>query len=217
MFITMVILISLFWILGLLIIGCLLFSDYFQTLIGVHTLEIPKLISYEDIKKQWAKEEVYDLKHPVKAFFKRQYITIRAFIYNLPDAPRDAYRKVKRGVQRAYRGWADEDVWNLFGYHAKITYGMLLNLKNTHMGIPATMNPDTGEYDNDEKRWEQILDKMIYAYKLNIDIANGERELFNPHMPKKLQKEYNCLTQKEDMDRRLGMLAFNHYYFSLWD
>jgi hypothetical protein len=38
-------------------------------------------------------------------------------------------RPIKRGLQRGYRGWSDEDVWNCDSYFAKIIYKMLNNKK----------------------------------------------------------------------------------------
>jgi len=172
---------------------------------------------FEDLLEEFKREDEWMKLHPYRAFFINTYRAIRRFILNVPDLPRDGYRKIKRGIQRAYRGWSDEDVWNLHAYNARVTYAMLLNLKKNKHGYPATPNPKTGEEDYDEARWDKILDQIIYAYKLNTDIANGYRETYSPYYPEDLKKEFNCLTQKEEMDRRIGMILFMDYFENLWD
>jgi hypothetical protein len=79
-----------------------------------------------------------------------------------------------------------------------------------------TRNPKTGEYEENEERWNEIMDKMIYAYKLNTEIADNIRSNYCPGLPEKAQIEHKCLNQKEEMDRRIGMFLMVNYYNSLW-
>jgi hypothetical protein len=187
-----------------------------------------KSYSYEELKAEWAKDDQWQKDYPYQAFFRNLYYRVRAFVYNIPDMPRDAYRTVKRGLQRGWRGWADEDVWGLFAFHARVTYAMLLRLKETKHGIPLSAFPESaktredGNFTDEEEakaveNWNKILDRMIYAYKLNVDIANGDRENYMPHLSEEQRREFNCLTQREDCERRIGMLLFDCYYFNLWD
>ena len=190
--------------------------------------KITRTYSYENLKAEWDWEDALDKEFPIDAFFKRLYRSIRAFIYNIPDMPRDGYRKIKRGIQRAYRGWSDEDCWAGHYYLAKVTYEMLLRLKNTKHGIPLDMFPESaklredGNFTNAQEaiainKWNKTLDKIIYAYKLNVDISNGDREIYAPQMPEDVRNEYKCLSQKEESQRLLGMNLFAKHFFSLLD
>jgi hypothetical protein len=164
--------------------------------------------------------------HPVRAWFNYR---VRPFFRDLNNSPRDLYRKVKRGVQRAYRGWADEDVWSCDNYLSRVILGMLKRLKATKQGHPCVLEPpdcvvfgsnspeENEYYRNCEKAWDNILDKMIYAFELNVQIANGDRESYNPTFDEKFRKEMDALTLKEDIERRRGMLYFLKHYESLWD
>jgi len=151
--------------------------------------------------------------NPIFAFIIITYDTLVRFFYNLPDMPRDGYRKCKRGVQRAYRGWSSEDVWECYAYQSRVIYAMLVELRRTKYGFPATADPVTGEYGYNEERWNEILDKIIYAFKLSVDVANGNREGYCINAP----AEYRALTQQEEMDRRLGIILYAEYLFNLWD
>ena len=145
------------------------------------------------------------------------YRGVRRFFYNLPDAPRTAYRKVKRGVQRAYRGWSNEDVWEMCAYQSRVTYAMLVHLKANKNGYPATVDPKTGEWDYDKDRWEAVLDAMIYAWKLTKDINDGVRESYYPEMKEEYKIKYKMLTEQEEFDRVLGLRLYVENIEKLWD
>ena len=182
-----------------------------------NNLKLSKPFSIEAFEAQWAEEDAYDRKHPIKASIKGLYRSIRRFIYNLPDAPRQAYRTVKRGIQRGYRGWSDEDVWEMCAFQSRVTYAMLVNLKANKMGYPATIDPKTGELDYDKERWDAILDAMIYGWKLTKDIADGEREGYYVGMTEEYKTKYKMLTEQEEMDRVLGLLLYCEKIQCLWD
>jgi len=188
--------------------------------------KLSKPYDFESHMAQLNYEIALDKEFPIHAFFNNLYPNIRRFILNTPNLPRDGYRKVQRGVQRAYRGWSDEDVWSLFHYHAKITYEMLIHLKKMKNGFPTEMLPEEAQFggnitDEMDKvaiaKWENILDRMIYAYKLNIDIAEGERCSYSPHFTPEDINEFKSLSQREECDRKIGMFLFDRYYFNLWD
>lgn len=80
---------------------------------------------------------------------------LRWTIYNLPDVPKDIIRKCKRGYQRAYRGWSDEDTWNLDNYLAKVIKESLQHFRQNLSGCPVNLS---------EKDWQEMLDDMIYTF-----------------------------------------------------
>src|SRR5271154_2774894 len=58
-----------------------------------------KTTPYKDILELFKQEDEYDKAHPIQAFFKDTYYTIRRFIVEIPEIPRYGYRKIKRGIQ----------------------------------------------------------------------------------------------------------------------
>jgi len=104
-------------------------------------------------------------------------------------------------------------VWECYAYQSRVIYAMLVDLRKNKHGFPATADQVTGEYGYNEERWNEILDQIIYAFKLNVDVANGSREGYCINAP----AEYRALTQQEEMDRRLGMILYAEYLFNLWD
>jgi hypothetical protein len=173
-------------------------------------------------ENKWIKE------HPIRGYFITAYRYIRSFIYNSPDLPSDLYRKIKRGVQRAYYGYSSEDYWCIHSYHSKVVYGLLRDLKKYKHGIPLivfsknALVDEIGNFTDKaeleaKRKWDKILDQMIYAYKLNCDIASGDREVYSKNYNTEQIKEFNVLSLKEEHDRVRGMNLFNKYYLSLWD
>lgn len=203
-------------VLGLAYVACFCSVDD-QIRKGLEDSKAGRVISMENLQKQWDIDDAWDKAHPVFHFIKQVYYTIRRFFYEIPSLPRYGFNKIKRGLQRGYRGWADQDVWALDHYLSKVIKESLIHLQKHKMGCPATDDTGDDEKDFDPARWHDILGEMIYAFDLNEQIANGYREGYYPQISAKDRKEMNCLTLKEDIRRRKGMLLFIKYYFSLWD
>lgn len=175
-----------------------------------------KTSSHEDFMAECKAEEEWDSKHPIIAGIKDFYYTTRRFIYEIPELPRYGFRKIKRGIQRAYRGWADEDCWNFNHYLSKIIKEGVTKLYTYNNCIR------TGNTGDDDKDWDitetkKILEDIIYAFKINEQICNGDREGYYPQLSKKFKKEQNCLTRDEERRRQRGMKLFITHFRSLWD
>lgn len=115
---------------------------------------------------------------------------MRWLIYNLKDVPNDLYRKCKRGLQRAYRGWADEDTWNLDRYLASVIKESVTYLKSYKYGYPTDLT---------EKEWDEILSDIIYTFD-RIEAENKLNIVF---------------IDKERFNR--GWTYFKKYFRNLWD
>jgi len=115
---------------------------------------------------------------------------LRWIIYALPDMPRDFYRKCKRGYQRAYRGWADEDVWCLDFYLAKVIKDSIKKLQKDTNGYPGNLTAE---------QWNSILEDIIYTFE------TCERRLDFPiiHIDKERYKR--------------GWEHFQNHFNELWD
>lgn len=81
-----------------------------------------------------------------------------------------AMRCLKWSKQRATRGFADCDVWNMYGYLEELMPAMLQYLKDNRMGSPAMLGENytdkNGFMQNDtcHKEWDKILGRMIFLW-----------------------------------------------------
>lgn len=131
---------------------------------------------------------------------------------------------IKSFFQRGIRGWADSDTWGLDFYLSKIIYEGLVYLKKHKQGFPITISPTVVndpnkdiDYDLNEKNWNLIMDKVIYAFKLSNDIGNGDREFYLPKLDNKNKRKLKYLTIDEDRKMKKGFKLFIEYYHSFWD
>lgn len=142
---------------------------------------------------------------------------LRWLIYNAKDVPHNFYRKCRRGWQRAYSGWADEDCWSLDYYLSKVIRDSVKRLRNHHCGFPGYMT---------NKEWNEKLDAIIYTFDVNDKILNDywmalqkcdewkdevyleQKERFN---------DFHVMTFEETERYERGWKYFQEYYFHLWD
>ena len=146
------------------------------------------------------------------------------------------------------------DTWNMDETLGFIIVPMLKQLKATKHGTPWTDDEDvpvelrstsappltqeqidTGSCDdNMEKRWEWILDEMIWAFETHID-DNWDSQFYSGEHDIKWEKDektgyskmmkgpndtwkVNREGMEADRDRRKnGFRLFGKYYLSLWD
>jgi hypothetical protein len=80
-------------------------------------------------------------------------------------------------MQRARRGFSDEDVWSFDAYLAGVLAGGLKALRDNLHGCPPELCSDDDETWADEgvKRWQAILDEMIVGFAQWAD-ENTDRE-----------------------------------------
>lgn len=186
---------------------------------GIKDVKEGKVVKYNrrDFFARWRAEKKWEKAHPYQAWVKHIYYRTRAFIYNIPDLPRDGYRKVKRGAERAYHGWAHEDTWNLEHYLSKVMYESVKHLFDYNKSSFRTQVSKNPENDYDTKKSNEIKKKILYALKLRLAISNGDREGYYPQLPLNQQKKCKCLTKDEEKRRLEGMVLLDHYWGGLWD
>jgi len=144
--------------------------------------------------------------------------------YRLLDHPRDLHLWIKTKYQRAQKGWAVSDTWGFDYYLAKVIKEGVTHLKKNKTGFPTTMftfkkmkEPTDKESKIVEKKWESILNKIIYSFEIAYKITNCERAQYMPKLSINKRKELKCLTNKEYKDMREGMNLFIKHFFELWD
>lgn len=72
--------------------------------------------------------------------------------------------------QRRTRGWDDREIWSLDHTFAEWVVPRLELLRERKHGVPASMfegdADDEASFAEAEKRWNEVMDKMIYGFKL---------------------------------------------------
>lgn len=99
---------------------------------------------------------------------------------------RDKLRTIKWAWQRVVRGYDDRLYWAMDEYLDPIILAGLRNLRENGHGYPSGLT---------EKKWNQILDKMMVAFELDKYSVN----------------------RKNHIKRKDGMALFAFYYDNLWD
>lgn len=181
-------------------------------------------VDFKDLKDKWEwrkKQWWYPL--------SQVWWWIRHGIWSrLSDIPRN----IKYFFQRGFRGYSDCDLWGTWDYLGPLILNMLVDLKRIKHGTPATEDPITGKFsddpdkDYDEKRWDDILDKMIRGFAIIAKIQNGELEIGigmgdeqKVEMNEQWKKEgWGRFTTKEEEEQiQESFRLLGRHFFSLWD
>ena len=202
------------------LVGYLIYHHYtrFDALLkrSIDDCKEGRTTPYKTIQQRWREEAKWEKKHPVQTFFKDCYWYVRRGVIAVFEFPNDFYRKCKRGVQRAYRGWADEDTWNLEHYLSKVIHGSLKRLFK-YRSTFKTNNTGDDKIDWNKKESDAIKRDILFAWKIQKDISDGKRKAHHPELKPNLQKKFKCLTHAEELRRKKGMELFDHHFGSLWD
>jgi hypothetical protein len=179
-------------------------------------------------------------------WYTRVYWAVRRFwLYHWLCNPRDIWYGAKYAYQRLTRGWDDRAVWSIDWWLDDKMPAMLRKLKEDKHGIPSelfeglpTMPDEPWNYTEEaygmaEKRWDEILDKIIAGFEASrrIKSLTYEDELgpYPLRRPKGVSKEdwskvredhYNASCLLMERDKKIfkdGMALFVEYYGSLWD
>ena len=105
------------------------------------------------------------------------------------------YNKWKK--QRITRGFDDTEMWNLFMTTAKFILPRLKVFKKYTYTTPLIENTISAATN---KEWDEILDKMIYAFE---SIVRDDMNSTNCRIEYPKQKE--------------GLSLFGEHFLSLWD
>ena len=123
------------------------------------------------------------------------------------------------------------DTWNMDHTLALIVLPMLKQLKATKHGSPCTddedvpenlrstaAEPKDNEWDTDSnlfKRWDWVMDEMIYAFEMELD-EDWDLRIYEKH-----GKDWppEALAERKVIQDRIanGFRLFGKYYQGLWD
>ena len=108
------------------------------------------------------------------------------------------------------------DTWGTYQDLAHIIAPLLERLKENKQGYPFTYDVDVpenlrdGDEDFSEKKWDYVLNEMIWTFKQIADRDNEEEKFFTENKDQDAYRKW--------MDRQQnGLNLFAKYYFSLWD
>jgi len=123
------------------------------------------------------------------------------------------------------------DTWNMDHTLALIVLPMLKQLKATKHGSPCTddedvpenlrstaAEPKENEWDTDSnhfKRWDWVMDEMIYAFEMEID-EDWDLRIYEKHGN---DWPPEALAERKVIQDRIqnGFRLFGKYYQGLWD
>lgn len=148
-------------------------------------------------------------------------------------------KKTRRTYVRIDR-W---DTWSMDHTLASIIVPMLKQLKATKHGAPQVNDNDVPEHlqstaapakendwdidDNHFKRWDWVLDEMIWAFEQKIDDSSDDQFYAHPTEDEKRGKSFEEQLKLIKIDRKgldlwqerksNGFRLFGKYYEALWD
>ena len=114
-------------------------------------------------------------------------------------------RCVKWSKQRIVRGYADSDIWNMYGYLQTLLPDMLEYLKNHRSGSPGYLGENYTNEDgilvNDtcHEAWDRILDRMIFLWRETDEETCSKKNSYEDEYMKALDEfteQYGILGEK---------------------
>ena len=130
---------------------------------------------------------------------------------------RELPSRTKFFIQRGRRGWSDQDAWsidywlvdNLIPMFKRIRYdrtGTPMNFFRKKDGVDKHGNPTDGAQVLADKRYDEVLDKIIYGLKC----AKALQELDYDYKDKNKTKLLNKRVEKT-------FTLIGKHLFTLWD
>jgi hypothetical protein len=98
-------------------------------------------------------------------------------------------KQIKWFLQRHFRGWSDDECWDLYFHIAKRYLPALKRFRKNHAGYPGYLT---------SKQWNVILDKIIYAFEFIVK----DNFAYNKKVNEKVQE---------------GCELFGKHFQNLWD
>lgn len=112
----------------------------------------------------------YDYPIYISDITKKMMSKLRARIKFYKDE--EAFEEKAR-KQRALRGYADVDVWNMDSWFMETMSPMLKQFRKTHHGVPSSFSgfdSSPEEWEAANAKWEEILDRLIFLIEeMNAD------------------------------------------------
>jgi hypothetical protein len=116
---------------------------------------------------------------------------------------------IKYRFQRAFRGWADCDTWDMDFWFIEVMKPMLQHLRDTHMGHPGDLT---------EEAWNVVLDRMIFLLAEMDENTCSQQNTFwrSGNKDKALAREIDVCKYRDTCKDEFFRL-FSKYFYNLWD
>lgn len=159
-------------------------------------------MNFDNYMESVAKQGEYDLKHPIRTFFRDSYYFV---FWGIPRNIGDAWRSIKWGFQRVFRGYDDTAIWSLDNYLTRIALPVLKHYRANKHGIPLIEGMENDPFEKQEAEWNRILDVMINAFQ----IMHDEDTDF------KVRSDEDYKERSRQIEE--GLAYFAKHYRGLWD
>ena len=119
--------------------------------------------------------------------------------------------------QRAFRGWADCDLWDMDWYLITIILPMLKELRKNSHGYPGYGEASTSE------KWDAILDKMIEGFEAGCRITEDayymktNSDILTRQPTSEEVKGWIDMSKTDQVIFNNRMKLFSKWFFHLWD
>jgi len=131
--------------------------------------------------------------------------------------------RYKRSIGRVFHGVSKQDCWNLDHFLAEVIYHGLCQLQLDKHGYSDTLNPETGKYEEDEKRWDLTLQKMINGFSVIYRVTTDEL-VWGLNLTEEQRSvmggiftDSRVTTREEEKIAMEAFDLFKEHFFSLWD
>lgn len=111
-------------------------------------------------------------------------------------------------IQRALRGYSDQDAWSANDYLARVIPGMLRKQKKGY-GYPESV----GSREN----WEEILEDIAQGFEAAEYISNGKSSYFVEEDGMYVLKLNDKALKEATIKMEKGLQLFAKHYLNLWD
>lgn len=116
-------------------------------------------------------------------------------------------RAIKYRFQRAFRGWADCDTWDMDFWFMEVMKPMLQHLRDTHQGHPGELT---------EEAWNVVLDRMIFLLTEMDENTCSQQNTLWEDKDKALAREMDICEYRNACKDEFFRL-FSKYFYNLWD
>lgn len=116
---------------------------------------------------------------------------------------------IKYRFQRAFRGWADCDTWDMDFWFIEVVKPMLQHLRDTNMGHPVNLT---------EEAWNVILDRMVFLLTgMDEETCSQQNTLWEGEDKDKAIEREMDIWKYRDACKDEFFRLFSKYFYNLWD
>lgn len=141
--------------------------------------------------------------------------------------------KIKKAIQRAKKGYCDEDLWDIGYWFLNTVPKMLDEFANQTIGFPGYFLTDGEDEDVAFEKWKNIIKEISFHFKEGLEPTKEINECYCPihdtiedivrEFNEEEQKQFDKWAAREDeiekykeQEIKKGFEMFNEYFQNLW-